>query len=436
MATGGNALKFVVEIQNKQAIEELTGDIKDQEEAIRKLNTQLKAGTINESQFTAAAVPLGEHIRKANIELKELKTASGMGTQGLIQLGYAADDLQYGFTAIVNNIPQILMGFGVSSGIAGAAAIAGVAINQLVKHWGELSDIAQSAWSGGSVEQLQKLREAAEKATEAFDKLTKEHTKAQEASLKFVHEGIVEGGVGEILRGLAYGVASEPGLRAEETVRDKMNRAMHTTPIEDQLLEGQLTKRLDEENRQKAAQMLVAINQGDKIAMATARRWARGNPGAFPKDFRDKLDPEGAEAEANRLANLDATRKGNKNVRQAEKEAEREKLQMNEELTKKGMQFEEEMKKEELTAEKKALQEKIKAAEHALTPRAKQQLQDMLLGTKAPHQSEVLSTKAFVNKMMTGAMNAIPQKQLDTLKGMHDNLKSIDKKILDLGKLG
>ncbi len=60
----------------------------------------------------------------------------------------------------------------------------------------------------------------------------------------------------------------------------------------------------------------------------------------------------------------------------------------------------------------------------------------MLLGGKAPQQSQLLTTKAFIDKTLTSGMNAVPQKQLDELKGMHDNLKSIDKKIADLGRLG
>lgn len=57
---------------------------------------------------------------------------------GLLQLGQAIDDVQYGFRAIVNNIPMIAMGFGAGAGIAGAVSIAAVAVNQLINHWDEL----------------------------------------------------------------------------------------------------------------------------------------------------------------------------------------------------------------------------------------------------------------------------------------------------------
>ncbi len=425
MSMGGNAaLKFVVEVQNKQAIDELTDDIKKQEKEIKTLTTALKAGALSEDQFKNQAMAAGQAIATATKEMKALQGASAMSGRGLMQLGYAVDDIQYGFSAIVNNIPQIAMGFGAGAGLAGGIAIASVAISQLIKHWGELSDIAQSAWSGGSVDQLKKIREAAEEATEAFKKLTEEHTEAQEASQKFVHKAIVEGGVGKILEGLTAGIANDPAMAAPlEKGLERMVDKDYAKKLMDAAAKA---------NRDKASQLILDIEKPGaegEAARATARRLVRANPRAFPKGFEAKLDPEAAEAEENRLQNLKDQAKGNKNIREAEKAAEAEKLRMNKELTSEGERNEEMMKRRQFEDQKRDIQEQIKRGEHLLTPEGRQQLQDQMLGGKAPEQSTIMSVKAFADKMLTAGMNSVPQKQLDTLVGMHNTLKDIDKKM-------
>ncbi len=389
---------------------------------------------VDEDQFTTSLKKAETTARQVSNTIgKDLAGGTRTATQGLMQLGYAVDDLQYGFSAIVNNIPQIAMGFGAGAGLAGGIAIASVAINQLVKHWGELSDIAQSAWSGGSVEQLHKIREAAEQAAEAFDKLTKEHTKAVEASGKFVHEAIVEGDVGRVLQGLAGGIAMEPGMRAEETKRHALERRMAPNdPVERGLLEGKIRRDLDEANRKKAREMLTAIDkpgEEGRIARETARRFAAANPGAFPQGFRDKLNPEAAEDRRVKELNIQAQIQGNKNIREAEKKADEEKFRKNKELTEEGIRNEEMMKRRQLEDEKRDIQEKIRRGEHLLTPEGRKQLQDQMLGGKAPESSTIMSVKAFADKMLTAGMNSVPQKQLDTLVGMHNTLKDIDKKM-------
>ncbi len=384
----------------------------------------------------------------------DLARSSKMATQGFLQLGYAVDDLQYGFSAIANNIPQIAMGFGAGAGLAGGIAIATTAINQLIKHWGELSDIAQSTWSGGSVEQLHRIRDAAEEAAKAFDNLTKQHTKQEEATTRFTTEAVVEGGIGKVLSGLAGGIAMDPTMRAQLTEQeakdrqDKIAMANRLANPEDRLsqlaaIEKNYGGKLAQKNLDEAIKMITQLDDAGPVgdlARINARRFATANPGAFPEGFAAKMSPEAAEADRVKRANIEADIQGNKNIREAEKAAEKaaehEKIQANKRLTEQGIHFEEQGKREQLEAEKKATMEAIRRGEHVLTPAARHQLQDMILGGKAPQPSQLLTTKAFVDKTLTSGMNAVPQKQLDELKGMHDNLKSIDKKIADLGRLG
>ncbi len=436
----GSALKFVVDIQNEEKINELTKDIKTQETAIKALNTQLKQGTINEAQFTAAAAPMGEKIRIASAEIKNLHAASGTAGRGLSQLSYAIDDVQYGFNAIVNNIPQIVMGFGAGAGVAGAVGIAAVAINQLIKHWGELSDMAQSAWAGGSIEQLHNIRKAAEEATKAFDKLTEVHTKMQEATEKFTKEAFVEGPIDKIFEAVTAGVAMDKGMagKADEGVWANMKRlagggvAAFTPEGYRKLLADEAMKKNQDEARKLITAAADPTKKGD-TARRTLHRMATENPGAFPKGFAEKMSPEAAEKDRVDKLNIEANIQGNKNIRAAEKKAEEERLHANKELTAEGIRFEKQMKHEQLEAEKRDLQESIKKGEHLLTGEGKKQLQDKLLGGKAPEESKIMSVKAFADKMLTAGMNTVPQKQLERLEQMHLTLKDIDKKLREQG---
>ncbi len=424
----GSALKFVVDIKNEEKIEALTKDINVQEAAIKKLAAQLRDGAINEQQFMAAATPMGAAIAKTTAEMKALQGGAAMTGRGLMQLGYAVDDIQYGFSAIVNNIPQIAMGFGASAGIAGAVAIAAVAVSQLIKHWGELSDIAQSAWSGGSVEQLHKIREAADEAAKAFEKLTKEHNKATEETMRVRHEAIIEGDVGKILEGLTAGIARDPGMAAEipgmDVFRNIPGAQVHGTKEE---RDAAMKK-----NRDRAIMMLEGVEKDDKVALAQARSLVKANPKAFPKEFINKLDPEAGAAEAARKSNQENEALARKQTHAREAENRKKIEHDNEMLTKEGQQNEAFMNRRVLEDQKRDVQEQIKRGEHMLTGEGRRQLQDKLLGGRAPEESKVMSMKAFADKMLTAGMNTVPQKQLDKLVEMHGTLKDIDKKMQGL----
>ncbi len=69
-------------------------------------------------------------------------TASGSAAtstlaRNMLNLAQVADDAQYGFRAIVNQIPMLVQGFGLGMGVAGALQMAGVAYSILSTHvWG------------------------------------------------------------------------------------------------------------------------------------------------------------------------------------------------------------------------------------------------------------------------------------------------------------
>jgi hypothetical protein len=173
--------------------------------AMKRWQAEFAAGKINAQQLDAAITPLIAHqdeLRASFDRLTQAQAAmatsttqvhTGMasiatnsarvqaGTRGMgmgfLMLSQAIEDAQYGFSAIVNNIPGIVMSFGGSGGLAGALSIVAVGANQLIKHWDDLTD----ALGGGHVEtaadEMKKLADNTERTviqTERLRKLEKE----------------------------------------------------------------------------------------------------------------------------------------------------------------------------------------------------------------------------------------------------------------------
>ena len=184
------AIKIIVDVVNDAAIKRLTKEIEDQKKVIVETTAAMHAFEISEEAAGQKMLVAAEKIQKANSSLRELKTSSGMSAQGVLQLGYAIDDLQYGLSAIVNNIPQVAVGLGLGAGIAGAVGIAAVAVSQLVSHWDQLSSVLEANWSGKTAEELMKIKENAEAGAAAFDKLREAKTEYEKASSEVITKGI------------------------------------------------------------------------------------------------------------------------------------------------------------------------------------------------------------------------------------------------------
>ena len=155
----------------------------------------------NEEKIRLVLETLGvDSVRQANKELRDLSKsldeagkAAGSATgqkggsgQGILQLAFAIDDLQYGLRGIVNNIPQVAQALGLGAGLAGAVSIAAVAVNQLVmRHpeWFEWSEKVRSKLV--ELNDVIKAEEAAiKRQKDAIDKLGESNSTRIEDILK------------------------------------------------------------------------------------------------------------------------------------------------------------------------------------------------------------------------------------------------------------
>ncbi len=422
-------MKILVDVQNSEKVKELTAEVQKQEKAIAALNTQLTKGTINQQQFTAAATPMAQKIGAANAQLHELHVASGSAGRGLSQLSYAVDDIQYGFNAIVNNIPQIVMGLGGSAGIAGAVGIAAVAINQLIKHWADLTAAMQAAWEGGSAERLKVLAERAEEAAKAFEKLAKAPTKFEEKGGEKFKEAVIEGPTEHIRKAitdtlLALGQGATLG-KFNEGGGVGVGPGVIPAP-------GKTKKEAEKEQYEATAKMaadLIGQVQQGGVAGQTARdhinRLMKANPGAFSDEFKKQF----AESDPAKIKADEAEKK-------AEKErAEAAKIQHQSDEADKFIEHEQKRIDKEVADEKrKIIREEAEEAHRARM----QKLEDR---QEAAHDQRKKIEEEFKNGRNSQVMQGGAKAAIDLYQssvGGKDNqvkialLKASDKKLKEI----
>ncbi len=219
-------MKILVDVERGEKIVQLKTNIGQLGEQILKTNTAMKAQGHTMAEIAAQLSPLNNQLATMTHEFQQLEAASGKGGYGLMQLGYAIDDLQYGFSSIVNNIPQIAQSIGGehAMAIAGAAGIAAVAVNQLMKHWGDLSDFIESNWSSKSIEQLKDIRQKAEDAKAALDKIppfNKREEKQASGMEAFVQNAPKE----QLINDVMGAIQANPDLREEMSLAHKRQLA-------------------------------------------------------------------------------------------------------------------------------------------------------------------------------------------------------------------
>ena len=82
------------------------------------------------------------------------------GSMGFLAFSQAVEDAQYGIKGVLNNIPQMIMGFGGTMGLAGAISLAAVAAVTLYPHLKRLYNLTEN----------ENLKKAADEWATIFDK--------------------------------------------------------------------------------------------------------------------------------------------------------------------------------------------------------------------------------------------------------------------------
>jgi hypothetical protein len=167
MATGGGGgAQFVGGVYAELGLDEraavdkfnkIEGIMEKVRQRAADLDAQIRAGTYAPGPELDAALVKLQHLQTIQDKLKDaqdrlassttvvstamasVQGGSSRWAQSLLQVGYAVDDLQYGFAAVQNNISQLFIGFGPAA--AGAAAIVATAAGLIVRHWEGINDV-------------------------------------------------------------------------------------------------------------------------------------------------------------------------------------------------------------------------------------------------------------------------------------------------------
>lgn len=284
-------MKIVVDVVNGEKVRELTAEIARQEQAIAHWNREMQgANSVQRAYLEGSMHQAAVAIAGANAQLKEIPQSAASAGRGLQQFAYAVDDLQYGFNAIVNNIPQIVMGLGGSVGIAGAIGIAAVAINQLIKHWAEVTSLFEAGFSNQSYDQLVAVKKAAEAAADSYEKLAKAKTQWEDKGGKAAGQAVADAGTAKIRKVIADTLSASP--EGAEMTENEKRAAASVINADDKIQEGvmaRINKRLQEENLKEAEKILGGLDAGGEVeqrARGKLKHLMDKNPEAF-----DQVDP-------------------------------------------------------------------------------------------------------------------------------------------------
>ncbi len=144
-------------------------NIEDLEKRISALTRAQEREAQAAEKAARAEAQAAEKSRALNQSTQQLDKGSQQTTrsvkrmgQGLLQVAYFMDDVQYGIKGILNNIPGLVIGFGGGAGLAGAMSLAVLAGAKLYE------------WMGNTEAKSKELAKAIEEEAEAFRKLKAE----------------------------------------------------------------------------------------------------------------------------------------------------------------------------------------------------------------------------------------------------------------------
>jgi len=203
-------------------------------------------------------------------KLDEVKQSGNGAAASLLQLSYMIDDVQYGFRGIVNNIPTFVQGLGLGAGVAGAAGIAAVAMNQLIAKFPELTD-----WMNKTSPKLGELTTNLGKQTAEVEKLRKEYEKLKDSEKDTLENR------GKLVH------ATEDLADAEKRLNDEKRAAAALKNADEQMGEEHDAKLA--EQRKSFKENFVDTGKMPKLKQDMIRSELERNPDVTDGDIRKRM---------------------------------------------------------------------------------------------------------------------------------------------------
>ncbi len=457
--------KILLEVENREELSRLQKAFADAHQKLLQLNAQMKANPALAGQMTAQARVYATELDRLHTKIVALNAAvrggilggggGGIG-QGMLQLGYFADDLQYGLSAVVNNIPGIITSFGGPAGIAGAVALAAVAVNQLSKHWDDFFGTAE-AGPKKVVEVIDIAAERLKKLGEEFKSMAAGQSFENTETGKLFKE-YLSSGIGEQTRTGLAGALSASGTGAQMTEKEKaetsaaaIEKAVENAEkaasrsgtrftdadaekVRKSALAGQseakskAEARIYEANREQAKGMLGAAPT-EAAARKQVMDLARTYPDMFPKGFVEGM------------AGLEPEEVAKQDDEVQQKIIEGEEAKHNREMRQLKNRKDNELRKKTAAIDKKRTEDDIKTEVRDKQSMLRKDITEMEERKKKIHEESknksqtFKDTQSFLSNLQEKALDKIPKEQLEKLKHIDDNIKVMRQKIEVLGTL-
>jgi hypothetical protein len=255
---------------------------------------------VSAMEGASAQMALAGRAASASTAVGMAGNSSRTSALGFLYLSQAIEDAQYGFSAIVNNIPLIVMAMGGGAGLAGTVSILAVGLNIALNHWEDLSNAFRSGSEREAAEQMAELADKTEKAAKAFEHLKEAKTKSEGASGKAFSEGLTEGKGGpelfqkqlsEALQSMGQAPSISVGIGSSLKVGfGAIASAMFGGGSAREIAQEEINRLKAEALAQKSAALIGAASSGDEAARSQIAAVIKRNPNAFSPEFRKAFE--------------------------------------------------------------------------------------------------------------------------------------------------
>lgn len=187
MASEDEVRRLILEVLGEEKVRSLREQIDEEKKSLVALASAIPHLTAEEISKDRAIQAATANLARMTQELRSTEVAHRNAGLAALEFSRGMEDLQYGLNGVVNNIPGIVMALGGGAGLTAVILLASVAINQLVKHWGDFTGSTEKAKIAAK-----SMKDALKEETDALEALDKIETERETKQKRERVGGIAE----------------------------------------------------------------------------------------------------------------------------------------------------------------------------------------------------------------------------------------------------
>lgn len=259
-------IRLTLDVKGVDVLDDLKQVTSNYKEVVRELGAEYSRGAITLDEYLDRSSKVRREMAKFEGASRSASKALGKGGgQGLgfaaLEASRAIEDLQYGVGGVVNNIPGLVMALGGGAGAMAAFSLGAVAINQFVKHWGDLMEMM------GRDKSLDLSTDSTKKLTEQLSKAKTEMEQLEKAS-RHTYEDLAK-----------YTDAANAAAVAEKKLRESKER------------DKDIGEAVDRETGKSPVRDKDVVN-AEKLSAEELKHEYAKKPGAFVDSIASELEKD------------------------------------------------------------------------------------------------------------------------------------------------